>query len=300
MFSSRDVPLRDPAHEDARVVPLFARGEKRWFSVIETPSLTESEPRPRVRLVEVDATGRAVVRATHDLWLDPDGFRGPYMDAGNVAVVPLGPSVYALAGAVPLVLDGPGAELERFTAHSDPDCPPRKRCFQIPAEYSLPTLVGIAPDASFVLAVDGEITRVFARTKTVFRYQSYATSGVVGNEDVTLVHMGEPPRVVRWRPQPGSSGATPTLGRATALAEGDFRVLGEDAEGGVFVAGSDGALSRLTEAAATVVLAPPPGDRVTAAAAAGGRIVFVVSRTDPKGPTLHWIVAVEPPAAPPE
>lgn len=287
-FSSTDVPLRAPAEDDVQIVPLFARQQKRWFSVIEAKRGATDGIR-RVRLVERDQTGRATVRATHEVGPREEMGNGRYDRAGYVAVVPLGESVYGVTRAVPIVLEGPGRDIDLFRQHDDPDCPANKRCFLMPARYDLTKVAGVAPDGSFVIVDGGTILRVSARGTRSFGYESFAFCGAVMNDHVVLAHAGEPPHVTRWAPP--SAGAAAARGVGTEIATGAFVALAED-EAGVVVYGirDDGVLVRFGGGPAAPAFVPPTGCRVGAAVASSRGAAFVVSCAMPGATMQHRVL----------
>lgn len=306
MFSLADVPLRAPAEDDLQVVPLFARGTKDWLSVIETKRGASDAAR-RVRLVERDGTGRATVRATHEIWPAQEignapyhrvTRNSPYDRAGSVAVVPLGRSVYGVAQAKALVLEGPGSDLELFREHDDVDCPPGKRCYPVPPTYDLAKLVGIAPDGSFVTLDGGIVLRVSERGTERFEYESFAFCGAATNDHVVLAHTGEPPHVTRWAapdgvlavpPPPPGSGPPEVRGVPTKLATGSFDALAEDTTGVVYGIRDDGALVRIDGERTGPLFEPPPGCRVGSMTARSNDVAFVVSCSMPSGLMRHLV-----------
>lgn len=275
---------------DVVVVPLLVRTTKAWFSVLD--AAPDSEGTVRARLVERDAAGRARVIEQTELRPGEERTSSSYDRAGRMAVVSLGPSVYAFTRHA-LVLDGPGADRAKFEPREDAHCPPQKRCFPIPPTYDLSQLVGVAPDGSFVIADRGVILRVASNAVQSFRYETLARHGAAGNLHVTLVHGGEPPEVIRWSPPPATtaSESAETLGARTVLARGSFEALTEDERGDVYGISEDGALVRMTGPGAGPVYTPEPGCRTTSALAFGaGSVAWVVSCSKPGAPTRHVVV----------
>lgn len=283
--------------ESAEVVPLLVRRDKAWFSVIERPAPAAAG---RARLVERDVGGQAKVVASQEVNAPDTQRPSLYAAAGNIAVVALGASVYGFMGR-DLLLDGPGADRDLFAEHDDAHCPPRKHCFRIPPKYDLTKLVGVAPNGSFVTVDSGVVLRVDARGASAYHYQTYTSHGTVGDRDVTLAHVGEPPEVVRWSPPPTPkpppkrppAGSSPAIepGIAKPLGQGAFEALTEDGSGDVYGVRSDGALVQLSGASAGVLYAPSDGCRATSALGKGDHaIAWVVSCARGDEPGRHYVL----------
>jgi hypothetical protein len=264
-----------------RIVPLHARGEREWFSVIEAPP--EGGPW-RVRLFERSG-GSGKLLASHESHAHLSGtqIRSLHDHCGEVAVIPWGASLYAVIGGRVLVLDGPGDDAARFHETSDPDCPPNKRCYPLPAEIDAKRYLGLAPSGrSIVMAGEGTIVRrdVSTGATTRFGYQNFFFTGLVEETAVVLAHAGEPPFVKRW---------TPT-GDGQLLANGASYVqLASTRDGTMYGVSHQGALDRLADGQTTPVVRLPPGHRVVAVAAAD-TVAFVVA-DDATPPTYAVVLA---------
>ncbi len=292
-----------------RIVPLHARGEREWFSVIEAPPAGDdpsvAAPPWRVRLFERSG-GRGKLLASHDstAHLARTQVRSLYRESGEVAIVGLGASLYAVARGRILVLDGPGDDGPRFNETSDPDCPPNKRCFPLPAEIDVKRFIGSAPSGrSFVMAGEGEILRRDTATgaATVFSYHNYFYTGLVEEDAVVLAHAGEPPFVKRWspatpKPPPPSPPRAPgKRGRIVApdgdgqqLVEGSMYIqLARTTDGTLYGVTSEGSLDRIADGRAAPVVHLPPRYKVVAVAAADTVAFVVASDTTPP---VHAIV----------
>lgn len=270
----------------ARIVPLYAHGEREWFSVIEAPLTSADRPAPapwRVRLFE-RRDGRGELLASHESYAHTarTEVRNMYVENGGVAVVGLGGSIYAVVGGRVLLLAGPGGDGGRFVENPDPNCPPNKRCYPLPAEVDVKRLLGHAPSGrSFVMADAGEIVRrdVATGAKVVSRYENFFYAGLVEEDAVVLAHAGEPPHVRRW------SVSAPDR---RAISEGKIYVqLTRTSDGALYGVTRDGALDRLADGAAAAVVRLPPGHRVVAAVG-GDALAFVVAND--ATPPVHAIV----------
>lgn len=277
------------AGSSVRIVPLHARGERGWFSVLEAPAGADPSVAWRVRLFERSG-GRGQLLASHDSHAHAarTQIRSLYEESGEVAIVGLGASLYAVVGGRVLVLDGPGADARRFEETSDPDCPPNKRCYPLPAEVDVKKFIGHAPGGrSFVTAGEGVIQRRDAASgaSTTFRYQNFFYTGLVEEDAVVLAHAGEPPFVKRWR-GPTSGGAQAEDGQL--LASGPiYGQLARTTDGALFGVTREGSLDRIADGRATPVVRLPPGHRVVAVAAADTLAFVVASDTTPP---VHAIV----------
>lgn len=300
--------LEVAAGTSVRIVPLHARGEREWFSVIEVPPAGDASSPWRVRLYERSG-GRGKLLASHDSYAHKGRtqIRWPYELSGEVAIVGLGASLYAVASGQVLVLDGPGDDAARFRQRSVPDCPPNKHCSPRPAEIDATRFLGAAPSGrSFVMAGEGEVLRRDAATgaKVVFGYENFFYTGLVEEDAVVLAHAGEPPFVKRWKPAaPRSADSTRPGGRAvptTGVEKGDAQSLVEgpvyvqlarSADGAVYGVTREGALDRIADGRAAPVVRLPPGHRVVAVAAAD-RLAFVVAND--ATPPVHTVVLRDP------
>ena len=277
-----------------RIVPLHAQGEREWFSVIEAPPAS-GDPAVaaapwRVRLFERSG-GRGTLLASHDSYAHTarTQIRSLYERNGEVAIVRFAASLYAVVGGRVLVLDGPGDDAPRFNETSDPDCPPNKRCYPLPAEIDVKRFIGYAPSGrSLVMAGEGYILRRDTATgaTTTFGYHNFFYAGLVEEDAVILAHAGEPPFVKRW------SAATPDDGAQTGagelLVEGPIYVqLVKTTDGALYGLRSEGSLDRIAEGRATPVVQLPPGYKVVAVAAADTLAFVVASDT---APPLHAVV----------
>jgi len=276
----------------ARIVLLHARGDREWFSVIEAPLADPSASAPpwRVRLYERSG-GRGKLLASHDSYghRASTQIRYPYAQNGEVAIVQLGASLYAVVGGRVLVLDGPGADARRFQESGDPHCPPGKRCFPLPAEIDVKQLLGYSPSGrTFVMAGEGDIRRRDTATGATIssRYQNFFYTGLVEEDAVVLAHAGEPPFVKRW--------STPTGGQTGAeqlLVEGPMHVqLARATDGTVYGVTAEGSLARIADGRATPVVRLPAGHKVVAAAA-GDKLAFVVASD--AAPPVHTVVVAD-------
>lgn len=278
----------------ARIVLLHARGERAWFSVIEAPLAepgpSASAPPWRVRLYERSG-GRGKLLASHESYAHRAStqIRYPYAQNGEVAIVELGASLYAVVGGRVLILDGPGADAQRFQESSDPHCPPEKRCFQLPAEIDVKQLLGYAPSGrSFVMAGEGGIRRRDTATGATAsgRYQNFFYTGLVEEDAVVLAHAGEPPFVKRW--------STPTRGQTGAgqlLVEGPMYVqLASATDGALYGVTAEGSLARVADGRATPAVRLPAGHKVVAAAV-GDKLAYVVASD--ATPPVHAIVIAD-------
>lgn len=264
------------AGSSVRIVPLYARGEREWFAVLEAP-LAGADPSAappwRVRLFERSG-GRGQLLADHESYAHRSRtqIHYPYEENGEVAVIGLGASIYAVVGGRVLVLDGPGDDKQRFAETSDPDCPPGKRCFPLPAEIDATRFIGHAPSGrSFVMAGEGDIHRRDAATgaKTSFVYQNFFYTGLVEEDAVVLAHAGEPPFVKRW------SSARPADGQL--LAQGPiYERLARTTDGALVGVTREGSLDRFADGRGAAMIRLPAGHRVVAVAAAD-RVAFVVA-----------------------
>lgn len=296
-----------------RIVPLYAQGEREWFSVIEVPPAGElppvAAPAWRVRVVERSG-GRGKVLASHESYAhrSQSQIRSLYALNGEVAIVPWGASLYAVANGRVIVLDGPGDDVSRFHERSDPDCPPNKRCYQLPAEIDAKTYLGRAPDGrSIVMADGGVIVRRELGTgvSTSYGYNNFYFTGIVEDAAVVLAHAGEPPFVKRWAPasaSPTSSSPPLPAGRRAAAptpaavqtGDGELLVAGPSydqlastRDGALYGVTRAGVLDRIAEGRATPVVQLPPGHRVVAIAAADV-LAFVV--VDDSTPPVYSVV----------
>ena len=294
-----------------RIVPLHAHGEREWFSVIEAPPSGDDPavaPQPwRVRLFERSG-GRGTLLASHDSYAHTarTQVRSLYEHNGEVALVRFGASLYAVVGGRVLVLDGPGDDAPRFNETSDPDCPPNKRCYQLPAEIDVKRFIGYAPSGrSFVTAGEGDIIRRDTATGATiaFGYHNFFYAGLVEEDAVVLAHAGEPPFVKRWSPAtPGPPSPSPPLapgrrrptpggaqtGAGQLLVEGPIYVqLAKTTDGTLYGLTRDGSLDRIADGRANPVVRLPPGHKVVAVAAADTLAFVVASDTTPP---VHAIV----------
>ena len=284
-----------------RIIPLHAEGEREWFSVIESPP---ADAPWRVRLLERSG-GRGKLLASHESYAHTERteVRNVYAESGGVVVLGLGASIYAVVGGRVLVLDGPGADARRLLETQDPDCPPRKRCYPLPAEIDVKRLIGYAPGGrSFVMAGEGEVHRRDAATGAVrsFAYENLFYTGLVEEDAVVLAHAGEPPFVKRWTPAqpgpaspslPGQRGPTPAsvpMGASQLLVEGPIYVqLARTTDGALYGVTREGALDHIADGRATPVVRLPAGHRVVSVAAADSLAFVVASETTPP---VHAIV----------
>ena len=296
-----------------RIVPLHAHGEREWFSVIEAPPVgddpTVAAPPWRVRLFERSG-GRGKLLASHDSYthVARTQIRNLYEHNGEVAIVRFGASLYAVVGGRVLVLDGPGDDAPRFNETSDPDCPPNKRSYPLPAEIDVKRFIGYAPSGrSFVMAGEGNILRRDTATGATiaFGYHNFFYTGFVEEDAVVLAHAGEPPFVKRWSPAtpqppspspphaPGKRKAAPTpvglqTGDGQQLVEGPIYVqLEKTTDGTLYGVTSEGSLDRIADGWATPVVHLPRGYKVVAVAAADTLAFVVASAT---APPVHAIV----------
>lgn len=324
LFAAATVPLAEGAL--ARIVLLFARGTKEWFSVIEaTPEMAHipgeaTSPSPwKVRLVERDG-GAIKVLSSYDSYAHAARRAlTRYERDGEAAVVPLGASVYAVTRAQVTVLEGPGTDRGLFEERPDSDCPPDKRCFMRPAEISLKSFLGLAPDGrSFVVAKEGRIERFSTKPGKVapgpiFGYQNIFLGGLVEDGAIVLAHAGEPPFVARWSPPgrppksapPGPpplpaskqspAGARPAPRSVTpatrdTIAEGRaYLRLAKTNDGALFGVTAEGALDRLEAGKATPVVVPAGGARVVSVIG-GASMAFVLASDAPR-PTYAIVTA---------
>jgi hypothetical protein len=284
-----------------RIIPLHTRGEREWFSVIESPPASAdpsvAAPPWRVRLFE-RIGGRGRLLASHDSYahLDRKQTRSRYEHQGEIAIIGLGGSLYAVAGGRVLVLDGPGADAARFMETADPDCPPNKRCYPLPAEIDVKRFLGDTPSGRhLVMAGEGEILRRDAATGATLRfgYHNFFYTGLVEEHAVVLAHAGEPPFVKRWSPAtpsrpslpPAPGGPRPDAmetGDAQLLVEGPVYVqLARTTDGALYGVTREGALDRIADGKAIPVVHLPPGHRVVAVAAADTLAFVVASDTTP-------------------
>lgn len=302
-----------------KIVPLHTKGEREWFSIVEAPPAS-TDPSTgttpwRVRLLERSG-GRGKILGSHDSYAhgDRSQIRFPYAENGQVVIVQLGASLYAIAGGLVIVLEGPGADAGKFAERSDPDCPPGKRCYPLPAEINYKTLLGYSPSGrSFVMADEGDILRRDTSTGAViskYGYHNFFYTGLVEEQAVVLVNAGEPPTVKRWAPpQPkpkspslppprprGSGQPVPTeLGPQASdgelLTSGPVYVqLAQTRDGGLYGVTREGALDRIADGRSTPVVRPPAGHRVVSVAA-GDTIGFVV--VNDASPPVYSIVIPE-------
>jgi hypothetical protein len=291
-----------------RIVPIYARGEREWFSIIESPpaSADPSAGAPwHVRLLERSG-GRGKLLAEHDSYAHRHGtqIRYPYAETGQVAIVQLGASLYAVAGGRLLVLDGPGADAGKFAEKSDPDCPPGKRCYMLPAEVDLKQFIGHAPSGrSFLIGGEGDIHRHDSATGKVSktRYHNFFYTGLAEEDAVILANAGEPPTVKRWapaKPSPPSSSPVPPLPRGSGRAattdigpqasDGELLTSGpvyvqlaKSSDGTLYGVTREGSLDRIADGRSTPVVRLPAGYRVVSVAAADTLAFVVVSDASP-------------------
>ncbi len=289
------------------IIALHADGEREWFSVIESPPASAdpsvAAPPWRVRLFERSG-GRGKLLASHDSYahMDRKQTRSLYEQNGEVVIVGFGGSLYAVARGSLLVLDGPGADAARFMETSDPDCPPNKRCYMLPAEIDVKRFIGEAPSGrSLVMAGEGDILRRDTATGATigFGYNNFFYTGLVEEDAVVLAHAGEPPFVKRWSPAAQTRPSPPhAVGRPTPvqvqpgveqlLVEGPIYVqLARTTDGTLYGVTREGSLDRIADGRANPVVRLPPGHRVVSVAAADTLAFVVASDTTPP---VHAIV----------
>lgn len=272
------------AGSSVRIVPVYASGEREWFSVIEADPGEPIGPW-RVRLFERSG-GRGKLLTSHESHAHLAGtqIRRVYEQNGEVAIIRLRGSIYAVAGGRVLVLEGPGEDAGRFAETSDPNCPPNKRCYPLPAEIDAKSVLGAAPGGrSFVMADEGKILRRDTSTGATLasRYENFFYTGIVEDDAVVLAHAGEPPFVKRW------SAAAP---QGQLLVAGPIYVqLARSSGGTLYAVSREGALDRLVDGRAVGVVTLPAGFRVVAVAAAD-KIAFVVA-SDATPPMYSIVVA---------
>lgn len=293
-----------------RIIPLHADGDREWFSVIESPPASAdpsvAAPPWRVRLFERSG-GRGKLLASHDSYAHRDSkqTRSLYEQNGEVVIVGFGGSLYAVTRGSLLVLDGPGADAARFMETSDPDCPPNKRCYMLPAEIDVKRFIGYAPSGrNLVMAGEGRILRRDTATGATigFGYNNFFYAALVEEDAVVLAHAGEPPFVKRWSPatpRPPSPSPPHAPGRPlTAVVEqtGDGQLLVEGpiyvqlartTDGTLYGVTREGSLDRIADGRATPVVHLPPGHKVVSVAAADTLAFVVASDTTPP---VHAIV----------
>ncbi len=289
-----------------RIILLHTQGEREWFAVIAAPTSPDpATPLPwRVGLIERSG-GRGKLLAGHDSYAHtaPSQIHNLYDLQGQLAVIRLGASLYAVAGGRVLVLDGPGPDAARFEERSDPDCPPNKRCYQLPADIDVKRFLGYAPSGrSFVMAGEGDVLRRDTATgaTTEFAYHNFFYAGLVEEDTVVLAHAGEPPFVKRWSPAtprptapprpPGSLYVDDPSGAAQLLVEGPiYMQLAKTTVGTLYGVTREGALDRIADGRATPVVTLPAGHRIVAVAAAE-TLVFVTA-SDTRPPVHHIVIA---------
>lgn len=306
------------ADTSVKIVPLHTKGEREWFSIIEAPPAS-TDPSTgttpwRVRLLERSG-GRGKLLGSHDSYAHGDRaqIRLPYAENGQAVIIALGASLYAIAGGRVLVLEGPGADAGKFAERSDPDCPPGKRCYPLPAEIDYKNFLGCSPSGrSFVVAGEGDILRRDTATGaeiSKYGYHNFFYTGLVEEQAVVLVNAGEPPTVKRWAPpqrkpspslppmrprgpgQPVPTELGPQASDGELLTSGPVYVqLAQGSDGGLYGVTREGALDRIADGRPTPVVRLPAGHRVVAVAA-GDTVGFVV--VNEASPPVYSIVIPE-------